>query len=50
LEPISVLPKRETGTIEEFIENFPEVYELYIDGTERPTQRPACSSKRVFFG
>jgi hypothetical protein len=39
LEQENVLPRRETGTIEEFIENFPEVDELYIDGTERPTQR-----------
>jgi hypothetical protein len=39
LEQENVLPKRETGTIEEFIESFPKIDELYIDGTERPTQR-----------
>jgi len=52
LKLISVLPKRETGTIEEFTENFPCVSELYIDGTERPTQRPSdyALQKEFFSG
>jgi hypothetical protein len=52
LEQEGVLPKRETGTVEEFIENFPEVDELYIDGTERPTQRPSdyALQKEFFSG
>lgn len=52
LEQEGVLPKRETGTIEEFTENFPEVDELYIDGTERPTQRPSdyALQKEFFSG
>jgi len=52
LEQENVLPKRETGTIDEFIENFPEVNELYIDGTERPTQRPSdyALQKEFFSG
>ena len=35
-----VLPKREINSTDEFIENFPNTSELYIDGTDRPTQRP----------
>jgi hypothetical protein len=40
LEQEGVLPKRESS-IEEFTEYFPDVDELYIDGTERATQRPS---------
>jgi hypothetical protein len=35
-----VLPVRKLNSIEEFIERFPEVKEVMIDGTERPIQRP----------
>ena len=35
-----VMPKRKTHTIEELFEIFPEVQDLFIDATERPTQRP----------
>ncbi len=35
------LKLREIDSFEEFLQNFPEVDELYIDGTERPTQRPS---------
>ena len=35
-----VLPKRKIGSIEEFIQAFPEVKDIFIDGTERPIQRP----------
>ena len=34
------LPARKITSIEEFIELFPEVKEVMIDGTERPIQRP----------
>ena len=52
LEQENVLPKRETGTLEEFTEKFPEVDELYIDGTERPTQRSSdyALQKEFFSG
>lgn len=35
-----VLPKRQMRTIEEFFKAFPEAKDVFIDGTERPTQRP----------
>jgi DDE superfamily endonuclease/Helix-turn-helix of DDE superfamily endonuclease len=35
-----VLPVRKLNSIEEFIERFPAVKEVMIDGTERPIQRP----------
>ena len=34
-----VLPKRQIHTIDEFFKIFPEVKEIFIDGTERPIQR-----------
>jgi hypothetical protein len=34
------IPVRKLNRIEEFIERFPEVKEVMIDGTERPIQRP----------
>ena len=36
-----VLPVRKLNNIDEFIELFPEVKEVMIDGTERPIQRPS---------
>jgi hypothetical protein len=35
-----VLPVRKIKSIEEFLRVFPELKDLFIDGTERPTQRP----------
>jgi hypothetical protein len=35
-----VLPIRKLSSMAEFIERFPEVKEVIIDGTERPVQRP----------
>lgn len=35
-----VLPQRRIGTIEEFIQHFPAVKDVFVDGTERPVQRP----------
>jgi hypothetical protein len=34
------LPERKLHSIEEFLERFPEVKEVILDGTERPVQRP----------
>jgi DDE superfamily endonuclease/Helix-turn-helix of DDE superfamily endonuclease len=36
----AVLPARQIRSVEEFRQRFPEVHDLFIDGTERPTQRP----------
>lgn len=35
-----VLPERKLESIEQFLERFPEVQEVIVDGTERPVQRP----------
>ncbi len=35
-----VLPVRKFSSLEEFIERFPEVKAVIIDGTQRPVQRP----------
>lgn len=35
-----VLPKRQIRTPEEFFRLFPEAREVFVDGTERPVQRP----------
>ena len=35
-----VLPQRRIGTLEEFIQHFPAVKDVFVDGTERPVQRP----------
>jgi nucleoside phosphorylase len=35
-----VLPKRRIGTIEEFIREYPDLKEFFLDGSERPVQRP----------
>jgi len=37
---IITLPKRQIRSIEEFLQLFPEVKDIFIDGTERPIQRP----------
>jgi hypothetical protein len=41
-----VLPLRKLRSIEEFIERFPDVGEVIIDGTERPVQRPQDPQKQ----
>jgi DDE superfamily endonuclease/Helix-turn-helix of DDE superfamily endonuclease len=35
-----VLPERRIGSLEEFIQHFPAVKDVFVDGTERPIQRP----------
>jgi len=42
----AVLPKRQIHSIEEFIQLFPDVKDVFIDGTERPTQKPKDPSRR----
>jgi hypothetical protein len=37
------LPKRKISSVEEFYKLFPEVKDVFIDGSERPTQRPRKS-------
>lgn len=36
-----VLPKRRIRTMEEFLKQFPEAQDLFMEGTERCTQRPS---------
>lgn len=41
-----VLPERKIERSEQFLERFPEVKEVILDGTERPVQRPQESEKQ----
>ena len=41
-----VLPKRKISTLKELFEIFPNVKDLFIDGTERPIQRPKDNEKQ----
>jgi len=41
-----VLPERKLESIEQFLERFPEVREVILDGTERPVQRPKDAEKQ----
>lgn len=41
-----VLPKRQIKGLEDFLKAFPEAKEVFIDGTERPIQRPEDSQKQ----
>lgn len=41
-----VLPKRKIRSVEEFFQAFPEAKDLFIDGTERKTQRPKKPKKQ----
>lgn len=43
LDKKMVLPKRRLKRVEEFFEMFPEAKEVFVDGTERPVQRPKDS-------
>jgi hypothetical protein len=40
------LPERKVRSMEEFLERFPAVKEVILDGTERPVQRPKDSDKQ----
>ena len=41
-----VLPKRKISSVEEFFKTFPEAKEVFVDGTERPVQKPKKLKKR----
>lgn len=41
-----VLPERKINNMEELFKHFPETKELFIDGTERRTQRPKSNKKQ----
>ena len=47
-----VLPERKIRSVEEFLEKFPEVKDILLDGTERKIQRPKYkkSQKRNYSG
>lgn len=47
-----VLPERKLESIEQFLERFPEVKAVILDGTERPVQRPkdAAQQKEHYSG
>lgn len=40
------LPERKLESMAQFLERFPEVKEVLLDGTERPVQRPKDSKKQ----
>jgi hypothetical protein len=42
----AVLPARQIRSVEEILQRFPEVHDLFIDGTERPTQRPQKAARQ----
>lgn len=46
LEEEKVLPERKINSVQGFIESFPGVERVVIDGTERPVQRPTDSEKQ----
>lgn len=41
-----VLPERQIRSVEEFFEKFPEAKDVFIDGTERPVQKPKSLKRR----
>ncbi|MFH1565404.1 MAG: transposase family protein [bacterium] len=41
-----VLPERQISSVEEFQKKFPEIKDIFIDGTERPIQRPKNGKKQ----
>jgi hypothetical protein len=42
----AMLPVRQLRSVEEFLQRFPEVQDLFLDGTERPTQRPRKAARQ----
>lgn len=42
----SALPQRKLRSVEDFFKAFPEAKEVFIDGTERPIQRPKDKEKQ----
>jgi hypothetical protein len=43
---VMVFPERKISTLEELLEVFPDVRDLFIDDTERPIQRPKDNEKQ----
>ncbi len=41
-----VMPEKKISSMEEFIEKFPEAKDLFVDGVERPIQRPKNKKKQ----
>lgn len=41
-----VLPKRQLKSVEDFFKAFPEAREVFLDGTERPIQRPSDNERQ----
>ena len=41
-----VLPERKINTVEEFMEKFPGVKDIFVDATERPIEKPKDPKKR----
>jgi hypothetical protein len=48
----AVLPQRRIGSIEEFMQRFPAIKDVFIDGTERSVQRPqqAKAQRELYSG
>jgi hypothetical protein len=40
LDRVVTLPRRQIRSVEEFLRLFPDVRDIFVDGTERPVQRP----------
>lgn len=41
-----VMPEKKISSMEEFLKKFPEAKDLFVDGAERPTQRPKNKKKQ----
>ncbi len=41
-----VLPKRQIRSVEELLETFPEAREIFLDGVERPVQKPTNQKRK----
>jgi hypothetical protein len=41
-----VMPEKQISSMEEFLEKFPEAKDLFVDGVERPIQRPKDKKKQ----
>lgn len=41
-----VMPQKKISSMEEFLESFPEAKDLFVDGVERPIQRPKDKKKQ----
>lgn len=41
-----VLPEKQVSSMEEFLEKFPETKDVFVDGAERPIQRPVNKKRQ----